>query len=101
MPPLYYTSKLKRENGIRTRVRGGGGEALLVKGLLGSFNSDPRHNMTHHSHIFLTGMNIYTSFDPKNICCYNCMGGGEHPVLVWVGSSDPSGQVPKCFMLTD
>ena len=73
---------MKRENAIRTRVRGGGGwEYPLVKGLLGSFTSDPRHNMALHGHFFLTGMNICTSFDPKNMCCYNCMGR-EHPVLV-------------------
>jgi hypothetical protein len=42
--------------------------------------------MAHHRHIFHTGTNIGTSFDPKNMNCYNCMGG-EHPILVRGGEA--------------
>jgi hypothetical protein len=31
MPPLYYTTKIKRENAITTRVLGGGGWTLLLR----------------------------------------------------------------------
>ena len=99
MPPLYFTTKNKRENANKTRILGGGGDPL-VKGLLGSFTTDPRYSTATHRHNFETGSNICTSFDPQTMACSHCTGG-PHPVLMKGGSTGGCGQTPKCFVLSD
>ncbi len=84
---------------MKVRVLGGG-EDPLVKGELGTFTTDPRHSIVTHRHIFATGTNICTSFDPNKMTCTHC-GGGEHPVLLRGGSTGGCGQAPKCFVLSD
>jgi hypothetical protein len=65
-----------------------------------TFTTDPRHSIVTHRHIFATGTNICTSFEPNKMTCTHC-GGGEHPVLLRGGSTGGCGQAPKCFVLSD
>ena len=99
-PPIYHTTKNKRDTAIKTRVLGGGGgEDPLVKGLLGSFSSDSRFSHTHHRHNYDTGTNYSFSFDPVTMHCQHCEH--QHPVLEREGSTDGCGLRPRCFLLSD